>query len=241
MENLNYIHINNDNFKNNFNRNAITPKVNLKEVNSISPKYKNVNFKNNITTYSQQEKINFNFIEENNEKSINNKIRLLNGYSNLNSSLNEDNQYKPSNQYKHNSSVSLKKIQNEIKVIEMKLRSDIIKSKIKQLSDISEDNKHKNKLMYKNNIYNSKSNKIFINRNKTQNNNKFYKIKKIRNNSSIRLKIPEYYKVNMDRIGVYPYSHCEKIDGFTLKTIKSNKSAIDLLTNKEKKIFLSKL
>ena len=72
MKNLNYIHINNDNFKNNFNRNAITPKVNLKEVNSISPKYKNVNFKNNITTYSQQEKINFNFIEENNEKSINN-------------------------------------------------------------------------------------------------------------------------------------------------------------------------
>ena len=183
MENLNYIHINNDNFKNNFNRNAITPKVNLKEVNSISPKYKNVNFKNNITTYSQQEKINFNFIEENNEKSINNKIRLLSGYSNLNSSLNEDNQYKPSNQYKHNSSVSLKKIQNEIKVIEMKLRSDIIKSKIKQLSDISEDNKHKNKLMYKNNIYNSKSNKIFINRNKTQNNNKFYKIKKLKINN----------------------------------------------------------
>jgi hypothetical protein len=80
-----------------------------------------------------------------------------------------------------------------------------------------------------------------IKESKSIDNNKFYKIKKIRNNSSIRLKIPEYYKVNMDRIGVYPYSHCEKIDGFTLKTIKSNKSAIDLLTNKEKKIFLSKL
>ena len=183
MENLNYIHINNNNFKNNLNRKAITPKVNLEgKINSISPKYKNANYKNNITTtYSQQEKINFNFIEENNERSVNNKIRLLNGYSNLASS--EDNQYKPSSQYKHNSSMSFKKIQNEIKVIEMKLRSEIIKSKIKQLSDISDDSKHKNKLMYKNNIYNSKSNKIFNNANKTQNNKKFFKIKQLKINN----------------------------------------------------------
>ena len=142
MENLNYIHINNNILKNNLNRKAISPKVNLKvKINSISPKYKNAQFNNNITVYSQQEKINFNFIEENNEHSVNNKIRQLNGYSIL--ALNEDNQYKPSSQYKHNSSMSLKKIQNEIKVIEMKLRSDIIKSKIKQLSDISDDSKQK--------------------------------------------------------------------------------------------------
>ena len=183
MENLNYIHINNNILKNNLSRKAITPKVNLKgKINSISPKYKNANYNNNITTtYSQQEKINFNFIEENNERSVNNKIRLLNGYSNLASS--EDSQYKPSSQYKHNSSMSLKKIQNEIKVIEMKLRSDIIKSKIKQLSDISDDSKHKNKLMYKNNIYNSKSNKIFNNANKTQNNKKFFKVKQLKINN----------------------------------------------------------
>ena len=182
MENLNYIHINNNILKNNLNRKAISPKVNLKvKINSISPKYKNAKFNNNITAYSQQEKINFNFKEENNEKSVNNKIRQLNGYSIL--ALNEDNQYKPSSQYKHNSSMSLKKIQNEIKVIEMKLRSDIIKSKIKQLSDISDDSKHKNKLMYKNNIYNSKSNKIFTNANKTQNTKKFFKINNLKINN----------------------------------------------------------
>lgn len=184
MENLNYIHINNNNFKNNLNRKAITPKVNFNgKINSISPKYKNGNLNNNIIAYSQQERINFNIIEKNNEQSINNKIRLLNGYSNLISSSKEENQYKPSNQYKHNSSVSLKKIQNEIKVIEMKLRSDIIKSKIKQLSDISADTKHKNKLIIKNknNIYNSKSNKI-VNP-KIQNNNKFYKIKHLKINN----------------------------------------------------------
>ena len=111
MENLNYIHINNNILKNNLNRKAISPKVNLEvKINSISPKYKNAKFNNNITAYSQQEKINFNFKEENNEKSVNNKIRQLNGYSIL--ALNEDNQYKPSSQYKHNSSMSLKKIQN---------------------------------------------------------------------------------------------------------------------------------
>jgi len=184
MENLNYIHINNNNnLKNNLNRKAISPKVNLKEkINSISPKFKNDNYNNNITTYSQQEKINFNFIEKNNEQLFNNRIRLLNGYSNLISSPNKDNKYQLRPQNKHNSSVSLKKIQNEIKMIEMKLRSDIIKSKIKQLSDISDDSKHKNKLIYKNNIYSSKSNKIvynITNPNKIQNNNKFYKIKKI--------------------------------------------------------------
>jgi len=60
-------------------------------------------------------------------------------------------------------------------------------------------------------------------------------------NTSFRAKIPEYYKVNLDKLGKYRFSIGEKIDGFTLKTIKNNKSAIDLLNNKEKKIFLSKL
>ena len=54
-------------------------------------------------------------------------------------------------------------------------------------------------------------------------------------------KIPEYYQVNLDKYGKYPFSCGEKIDGFTLKTIKSSKSAVNLLSEHEKKIFLSKL
>ena len=61
------------------------------------------------------------------------------------------------------------------------------------------------------------------------------------NGSLFKPKISEYYKLNLDQIEKYPYSNGEKIDGFTLKTIKSNKSAIDLLTDYEKRIFLSKL
>ena len=61
------------------------------------------------------------------------------------------------------------------------------------------------------------------------------------NTNLFRTKMPEYYKVNLDKLGKYPYSNGEKIDGFTLKTIKSNKSSIDLLTDYEKSIFLSRL
>ena len=57
----------------------------------------------------------------------------------------------------------------------------------------------------------------------------------------MRSRMPEYYKVNLDKFGKYPFSYGEKIDGFTLKTIKSNKSAINLLTEREKRIFLTKL
>ena len=54
-------------------------------------------------------------------------------------------------------------------------------------------------------------------------------------------KVPEYYQVNLDKYGKYPFSCGEKIDGFTLKTIKSSKSSVNLLSDHEKKIFLSKL
>ena len=57
----------------------------------------------------------------------------------------------------------------------------------------------------------------------------------------MRPKFPEYYQVNLDRFGKYPFSCGEKIDGFTMKTIKSSKSALNLLTDHEKRIFLSKL
>ena len=54
-------------------------------------------------------------------------------------------------------------------------------------------------------------------------------------------KLPEYYQVNLDKFGKYPFSCGEKIDGFTLKTIKSSKSSLDLLSEHEKRIFLSNL
>ena len=60
------------------------------------------------------------------------------------------------------------------------------------------------------------------------------------NQTLSRSKMPEYYQVNLDKFGRYPFSSGEKIDGFTLKTIKSSRSAIDLLTAHEKKIFLFK-
>ena len=62
-----------------------------------------------------------------------------------------------------------------------------------------------------------------------------------RNQNLTRMRIPEYYQVNLDKFGKYPFSIGEKIDGFTMKTIKGSKSSLNLLSDKEKKIFLSKL
>ena len=61
------------------------------------------------------------------------------------------------------------------------------------------------------------------------------------NISLMSSRMAEYYEVTLDKFGKYPFSYGEKIDGFTLKTIKSNKSAINLLTEREKRIFLTKL
>jgi hypothetical protein len=60
------------------------------------------------------------------------------------------------------------------------------------------------------------------------------------NNTTFRKKIPQYYKINLDKLGKYPFFTSEKIDGFTLKTIKNNKSSIDLMTEEERKIFCLK-
>ena len=59
---------------------------------------------------------------------------------------------------------------------------------------------------------------------------------KFNSNSSFLSKIPEYYKFNLDNLGHYYIG--DKIDGITLKAIKSNKSAIDILNKKEINIFL---
>ena len=72
-------------------------------------------------------------------------------------------------------------------------------------------------------------------------NNKNNRYTNFINQTLTRSKMPEYYQVNLDKFGKYPFSCGEKIDGFTMKTIKSSKSALDLLTAHEKKIFLSKL
>ncbi len=72
-------------------------------------------------------------------------------------------------------------------------------------------------------------------------NNEVNTFKKDRKNSPIKLRISEYYKVNLDKIGRYPFNSWEKIDGFSLKTIKNSKSALNLFSNRERKIFLSKL
>ena len=61
------------------------------------------------------------------------------------------------------------------------------------------------------------------------------------NQTVMRTKLPEYYQVNLDKFGKYPFSCGEKIDGFTMKTIKSSKSSLNLLSEHEKRIFLSKL
>lgn len=61
---------------------------------------------------------------------------------------------------------------------------------------------------------------------------------KYNSNTSFLSKIPEYYILNLDKLGLFPYSNGDKIDGITLKTIKSHKSAIDILNKKEINIFL---
>ena len=65
--------------------------------------------------------------------------------------------------------------------------------------------------------------------------------KSLSDNYNNKTRMPEYYQMNLDRYGKYPFSCGEKIDGFTMKTIKGNKSTIDMLSDYEKHIFLSKL
>ena len=74
----------------------------------------------------------------------------------------------------------------------------------------------------------------------SSNNSKILDSNKLKFNykSSFVSKIPEYYKLNLDKLGHFPYSISDKIDGITLKAIKSNKSAIDILSRKEINIFL---
>ena len=70
---------------------------------------------------------------------------------------------------------------------------------------------------------------------------KYDKYRKFEKGALLKPRISEYYRLNLDKMEKYPFSNGEKIDAFTLKTIKSNKSAINLLSDYEKRIFLSKL
>jgi len=202
--NLNYIQINNNNIKNqNYIRMPITPTmVNYKINNLISPINVNNNYNYGISEYNVVKNKNYgkNILDYNYR--FNNKIKNLQEYSAVisvtNNNIQEQNSSSNINQLKRKKNISLNKIQNEIKMIEMKLRSDIIKNKIKQLSNISKDNKNKipysksnymniTNQIYKNNIpkinnFNYFDKNSFIQqRNKER---KTYKIRKLKNNDN---------------------------------------------------------
>ena len=152
--------------------------------------------------------------------SFNDKSLEMNNYSNghlkeLKSSFNDKKSfnYKLNEQYFDNENIN-----NEINSIMKKINKKTIYNKNTKYE--------KAKSLSCSNIYD---------------NNKFNNYKKYENINLFKTKMPEYYKVNLDKLGKYPYSNGDKIDGFTLKAIKTNKSAIDLLTDYEKNIFLSKL
>ena len=178
MKNLGYIKIyNNKNFNNNIIRKEINPKVNFSKshmkLNSsnVNNNPNNLNFKKiNINPINVQH--DNNFIKEQSKK-----IHQINTYTNLlsltNRGENSQNEVQP-NQRKN---ISLNKIQSEIKMIEIKLRSDIIKNKIKKLNDISNDSKS--------NIYQIRKPQSKYSYSDRDYNNRTNNYKKISNNSVI--------------------------------------------------------
>ena len=212
-----YIHINN--CINNFSRQAITPKIGNAYYNKLnnyitptSTINKSNKHKNNILITKK----NFNNFNYNNNKYIlendncHNKNSSLNNYSNILNLISKQNTNIKKNEnknkdeynnypYTHKKNVSLKKTQNEIKMIEIKLTSDIIKNKIKQLNEISNDNKYKNRNIINNTYMESenykkiKNNDININQlnfnkynliNKRIKERKIYKMRKIKINNT---------------------------------------------------------
>ena len=158
----NYIHIKNK-YNNNYIKQSTTPKVinaYYNKLNSlVSPIYKRNNHlnpskKRNLNILNNN-KLNFTKDDINLSKS-NNKNMPLNKYSNLLSLINNknikidtDHNIKDNN---HKKNISLNKLQDEIKIIQLKLKSDIIRNKIKLLSDISNDSKYMmNKIQNKSN------------------------------------------------------------------------------------------
>ena len=110
-----------------------------------------------------------------------------------------------------------------------------------QYYNIGSENDHMKNVMRK--IYRNASdyNKVMNpEENKSISSNTFNNTK-YKNKLNTNGELSDYYKINLDKLGKYPHSNGEKIDGFTLKTIKNNKSAIELLNDYEKNLFLSKL
>ena len=261
-----YIHINNLN--NNYARQAITPKIGncyysnsnnfISATSTINKSYKH---KNNILTTNK----NFKNLNNNSNEYIlgndnfHNKNISLNNYSNLLNAINKQNthikknenkdEYKSQYQNTHKKNVSLKKTQNEIKMIEIKLTSEIIKNKIKQLNDISNDNKYKNRRIINNAYMGSdnskkyKDNDIIINKpnynkyyliNKRLKERKIYKIRKIKNNNTdskkslIRkrnINLNEKERFDIDTHTFYQIKNTKKIsnnNSFINKNIKLN-------------------
>ena len=191
MKNNDYIYLNNIN--NNFLRHAISPKfVNYRynKLNDlVSPINKNYNFLHQKRIYNPTSKKNFNLLSYNNnmlisEKNLSNYKDNLSKYSALLSlSKNQNNVPRENeNEIQNRKNISLNKIQNEIRMIEIKLRSDIIKNKIKKLSDISNDSKYDINRSHKivKNLEKDPSMKFrILEKNKKR---KVYKFKKINNN-----------------------------------------------------------
>ena len=217
MKNQNIRINNNDQKIYNILRKAITPKMidysYNRLIDIVSPIQKNKDY--NLYKFNKEnnfKKIDFNipmtegYNSQNRRNYYNpttNITKQLKPYSNLMDFSHINNIIKNENINIHKKNVSLNQMQDEIKMMEIKLRSDIIKNKIRQLNDISNENKSKYNISYNKYKYDSISlnNKIYNysfiqGSNNYRNNNessslikqknkegKIYKIKKIKINN----------------------------------------------------------
>jgi len=213
-----YIYISNQ-------RKAITPKLvnSYKKMNNfISPHITKKIYNSKFNCYNPMPNRNYNILNnyQNETPSLNksnNKINQMHKYSNLlysiksrnnrinnnendicndiNNDIDNDDEYRPKK------NISLSRIQSEIKLIEIKLTSDIIKNKINQLTAISNDSKYevtknRTKTQHNNNVKcnnnNNKIDNIFYKKlliEKRKKERKIYKIRKVKVNDTDSKKV----------------------------------------------------
>ena len=180
MKNLYYSQIYNYNLNNKTMRKAIYPNAtNFNKIN-INSNHSNIRQNSNNLNFNKINS-NPNYYKQDNKciNYQNKKIKPINTYKNILSlTQRRDNMENDIKSYQ-GKNISLNKIQSEIKMIEIKLRSDIIKNKIKRLNDISNDNKNKK---YQINMPNNRFRYIDIN---NDNNSYLYNYKKFNNNNII--------------------------------------------------------
>ena len=196
--NLNYIQV--AKINNNFTRYAIMPKqISLNNYNNLSnPIYRNIKqnknkIKNSIynlsndaehyNSYNSSTYIDSHLFKKNNNRNVIKQINNINKYLIVKNATLKDKKKDKSqdnNQINRQNNSSLNKIQNEIRMIELKLRSDIIKNKIKQLGDLSNDNKFR----YKISTPNNNNNQQFLIKKKSDHQKKIKKILKMKINNT---------------------------------------------------------